>query len=249
MSIPLDYFQAKFLVEGKGTAIDFTLYVTAAALLGLRDVHSHGLIHGDIKPENILVSSLGVPQLCDFGLCHSTRKQIQSRFGTGVFMAPEICDPLGIYNETVDSYSLGISVFHLLSNEYPFIVEKAEMLKARDDEDYEAIWAAVPEYSEFKLTEEFWTTLRKMICPSFKRKSPKKLLADDFWVPWANSWEDLANGYFVNGQDLKQFQDIREKVLILVKQNEKEGNGKKRGKTGEGKIGQRLKALLNKVRK
>ena len=89
----------------------------------------HGLIHRDVKPENIFVDSLGRFKLGDFGIARTIEKTTGglSKKGTESYMAPEVY--LGKkYNEQVDIYSLGIVLYRFLNNNrlpfYPPVPEK-----------------------------------------------------------------------------------------------------------------------------
>lgn len=101
-------------------------YEISSALAYARE---HGLIHRDVKPENIFVDSLGRFKLGDFGIARTIEKTTGglSKKGTESYMAPEVY--LGKkYNEQVDIYSLGIVLYRFLNNNrlpfYPPVPEK-----------------------------------------------------------------------------------------------------------------------------
>lgn len=89
----------------------------------------HGLMHRDVKPENIFVDSLGRFKLGDFGIARTIEKTTSglSQKGTQNYMAPEVY--IGRkYGAAVDIYSLGMVLYRLLNNNrlpfYPPITEK-----------------------------------------------------------------------------------------------------------------------------
>lgn len=85
-------------------------------------IHSKGIVHRDIKLENILVDKNGNIKLIDFGLCAVKEEEfdmLQGLVGTVRYTAPELIKGEG-YNESVDVWGVGIILFLLLTGEYPF---------------------------------------------------------------------------------------------------------------------------------
>src|SRR3989338_3870078 len=79
-------------------------------LLALKHIHSLGILHNDLKPDNIFVSNDGFITLFDFGL--ATKGRHNSCSGTFPYMAPEICRE---QTEKSDMWSLGVTLFELLT--------------------------------------------------------------------------------------------------------------------------------------
>ena len=92
-----------------GTFTEFqSKFIVVWILEGLRVVHGAGIVHRDIKPDNILIDSNGYPKLADFGVAEFSNKIIPgSQYGTLSYMAPEIIFEHD-YTYTVDFYSLGV---------------------------------------------------------------------------------------------------------------------------------------------
>jgi len=85
----------------------------------------HNIIHRDIKPQNIFVSSNGNFKLGDFGIARTVEKTTSglSKKGTYTYMAPEVYKGQP-YNVNVDIYSLGIVLYQFLNqNRTPFLPE------------------------------------------------------------------------------------------------------------------------------
>ena len=98
--------------------------------------HESNIIHRDIKPGNIFYSESGNYKLGDFGIAREIEAtSAMTRVGTYSYMAPEISKGLP-YNSTVDIYSLGIVLYHLLNNfRLPFLPPFPEPIRHRDKEE------------------------------------------------------------------------------------------------------------------
>ncbi len=98
----------------------------------LREAHSQGIVHRDVKPSNIMVAPDSTVKLMDFGLAMASGMQgdpeSESLSGTPMYMAPEHIDgePL---DARADIYSLGVMVFEMLTGKPPFQGKFYEVLE------------------------------------------------------------------------------------------------------------------------
>jgi len=103
-----------------------TLQIAMQMAEVLDHIHQHKMVHRDIKPENILVTNESVVKLCDLGLAKSTTSIEQSltqeglAVGTPYFMSPEQIRGDKDVDIRADLYSLGATLFFLLSGKHPF---------------------------------------------------------------------------------------------------------------------------------
>jgi len=112
------------LVHSRGRVPWQTVLAIAAGVLrGLDYAHSKGVLHRDIKPDNILVSHEGRVKIADFGLAiHPGAEKITLQgelVGTPVYMPPEQISG-GDIDRRSDLYSLGASLYEVLTGEPPF---------------------------------------------------------------------------------------------------------------------------------
>jgi len=89
---------------------------------GLGHAHKHGLIHRDIKPDNIAVCENGIVKVVDFGIVKTEGENITQTgtvMGTPNYMSPEQINAQGL-DERTDIYSLGASLYYYICEKAPF---------------------------------------------------------------------------------------------------------------------------------
>jgi len=112
----------ELLREHKRLTVDQTLTIMDAILSGLAAAHRAGIVHRDVKPENVLLAEDGRIKIGDFGLARATTANTASGaqlMGTIAYLAPELVTR-GTADARSDIYSLGIMLYEMLVGEQPY---------------------------------------------------------------------------------------------------------------------------------
>ena len=172
------------LIRSKGwlepaEAVNYAIQLTAA----LNHTSSAGVIHRDIKPSNVLITPFGRAKLVDLGLARKT--SLESSFeltipgttlGTFDYISPEQArDPHGV-DVRSDIYSLGCTLYHMLTGEPPY-PEGTALQKLLDHQDKDP---PDPAKKNRRVTPMLSHVVRKMMAsiPSRRYGSPGELLRD-----------------------------------------------------------------------
>jgi serine/threonine-protein kinase len=115
----------KRLIERRGPApVANALELAIQIARGLAFAHQQGLIHRDVKPQNVLLNGDGRAKVTDFGIARSLNvqhgmTQTGTVLGTSDYIAPEQAQGQRV-DEHTDVYSLGVVLYELLTSEVPF---------------------------------------------------------------------------------------------------------------------------------
>ncbi len=118
----------KQLIQRRGpapvaTALELAIQIAQA----LSFAHQHGLVHRDVKPQNVLLNGDGRAKVTDFGIARSMDVQQSvthtgTVLGTSDYIAPEQAQGRAV-DEHTDVYSLGVVLYELLTGRVPFTGE------------------------------------------------------------------------------------------------------------------------------
>lgn len=104
------------------------LYFTVQILQALQHAHERGIIHRDIKPQNIMLLEDGSIKVMDFGIARFTQAETQTMtdkaIGSVHYIAPEQARG-GHINDKADIYSVGVMLYEMLTGQLPFVADNA----------------------------------------------------------------------------------------------------------------------------
>lgn len=132
----------KDLEKGKVFEEREALNIILQVAQALNHAHSRGMIHRDIKPSNIILTKEGVAKLLDLGLARETADTELAQaekgkvYGTPYYIAPEQIRGKEDIDGRADIYSLGATLYHMVTGRKPFNAKGVEaMLKAHLHEE------------------------------------------------------------------------------------------------------------------
>ncbi|KAA6354266.1 MAG: putative NEK/NEK6 protein kinase, partial [Streblomastix strix] len=128
----------------------------------VQQLHANNIIHGDIKPENILLTEDFKVKLADFGLSRKLREGKQytmGRGGTTFYLSPELLQERKILTIAADIWAIGILLYDLLAQHHPFLKDKED---ADDISELEIARRVVSEEAP-ELPSHYPDSLKKLI--------------------------------------------------------------------------------------
>ena len=138
--VALEYLEGKNLADAfKDAKFSFHAKDLKSILIqtvnGLETVHNQNIVHRDLKPANIFLTDDGIIKLLDFGLVKmldytTLTTRPGQPIGTPLYIAPEIL-LAQVVDFRADFYSLGVLIYYLITNEYPFYANTPFELYAR----------------------------------------------------------------------------------------------------------------------
>ncbi|GMV80729.1 MAG: hypothetical protein AMXMBFR7_19130 [Planctomycetota bacterium] len=147
----------------------------------LDHAHKHGLVHRDIKPDNIMLPARGEAKLCDLGLAKKIEQDASgtstgAAVGTPHYIAPEQARGLDNVAITADIYALGGSLYHMVTGRTLFKGENSTAIMTSH------LTSSAPNVRQLRseISEDFARVLEKMLAKQAadRYQTPAELLKD-----------------------------------------------------------------------
>ncbi|KAL6637044.1 hypothetical protein ACP70R_024616 [Stipagrostis hirtigluma subsp. patula] len=192
----LEYVEGKMVCDNgfqEGTARNYLRDIVS----GLMYLHSHNIIHGDIKPDNLLVTSSGNVKIGDFSVSQVFEDDDDMLWrspGTPVFTAPECCQEWAMYKiarysaaiavgercrsayrgRASDTWAVGVTLYCMVSGHYPFLGDTLQ-------ETYDKI-ANDPVQIPDGMNPQLSDLLRRLLCKDPGDRITLQAVAEHPWV-------------------------------------------------------------------
>lgn len=126
----LEYVEGKWVCEGSsppgGVGESTARKYLRDIVSGLMYLHDHKIVHGDIKPDNLLVTRHGTVKIGDFSVSQvfeDDNDELRRSPGTPVFTAPECCLGVTYRGRAADTWAVGVTLYCMILGQYPFLGE------------------------------------------------------------------------------------------------------------------------------
>lgn len=177
----LEYVEGKWVCEGSGppgglgetTARKYLRDIVS----GLMYLHAHNIVHGDIKPDNLLVTRNGTVKIGDFSVSQvfeDDNDELRRSPGTPVFTAPECCLGLTYHGKVADTWAVGVTLYCMILGQYPFLGETLQ-------DTYEKI-VNNPLVLPDDMNPQLKNLLEGLLCKEPNMRMTLKAVAEHSWV-------------------------------------------------------------------
>ncbi len=200
----MEYIEGRTLkevIQKQGSlSMEVSLDYVSQILSGLAHAHAYGVIHRDIKPQNIMVTNDNRVKIMDFGLAlnmtDSTITYDNSILGSVYYIAPEIAQK-GSGDARADIYAAGVVLYEMLTGELPFSGDSPISIALQH---VEGKYTPVDELNE-EIPFEVARLVDKAMAkdPLTRYQSAKKMMRD---IEKVAEEYDIALPNYISGSDL-----------------------------------------------
>ncbi|XP_077234617.1 serine/threonine-protein kinase GRIK1-like isoform X2 [Tasmannia lanceolata] len=177
----LEYVEGKCICDASGTPGGIgernAQRYLRDIIAGVMHLHAHNVVHGDIKPENLLVTRSGRVKIADFSVSHcfeDDNDELWRSPGTPAFTAPECCLGLTYHGKAADIWAVGATLYCMVLGYWPFIGDSLQ-------DTYDKIVNCPLSLPE-DLDPELKDLLQGLLCKDPMQRSTIRTVAEHPWV-------------------------------------------------------------------
>lgn len=171
MGLLMPFFPGKTLDEfmvshkdGENLSLQEKLRIVAQVGRTIQDYQRRGIVHGDIKPGNIIIDKNRKPTIIDYGIAHllcAEEEPLDIIGGTAEYIAPEVADHR--VHRTTDLYSLGLIAYELLTGTLPYPHQLSGEEGVARTSFFHFVYLATL-LKESKLSQKFYQDVGQSLC-------------------------------------------------------------------------------------
>ncbi|KAJ7092083.1 CAMK/RAD53 protein kinase [Mycena belliarum] len=210
-----------FILKSNGLNEHMSKHITYQLCKALSYIHGKGITHRDLKPENVLLTKDKPPivKVADFGLAKivDSMTMLRTMCGTPSYLAPEVVSQQNSsgYDSLVDSWSVGVILFSMLSNTNPFLETSVEDIKTRilertiDWTQLDMLRYGNPDQGYFALSEEVKDFIRLLLEEDPRQRMTLTAALTHPWLAdFTVAYPATADSIFVNGSGSGPSEDV-----------------------------------------
>ena len=201
-------------------SIGKALFIAKQICEGLAEAHQLGVVHRDLKPQNIMIDKEGNSRIMDFGIARSLEAkgitEAGVMIGTPEYMSPEQAEAMEV-DQRSDIYSLGVILYEMVTGEVPFKGETALIIAMKQmsetPKDPKAINADIPDElsrvilnclekkkeKRYEYVEELLSELTRIMRPKTERIVTPQWKNSIAVLPFRDMSPEKDQDYFCEG--------------------------------------------------
>src|SRR5579859_4412376 len=196
--IAMEYLDGESLEKNIVKQTDLPLALKVGYIVricqALEYAHKNRVVHRDIKPGNIMVSSEGVVKVVDFGIARLvdfSRTHTNMMIGTPAYMAPELFRKKKA-DERTDIWAVGVTFYELICNQRPFTGDGYDIIRSIMEDQYPPISSMVPDCTA-EIESIIQRMLRKQAAERYQGMEDVLLDLEPVWNRlWSSAAASLA---------------------------------------------------------
>ena len=203
----------------KGFSEKISAKIFVNILKSVKILHENSIIHGDIKPENILVGNDFGLKLIDFGFAQKFNKKnniINNTEGSDTYSAPELRKGhiTGYDGVKSDIFSLGVLLFVITVGRFPFNLSGYSDKKYRliMTKNFEQFWK---NFDNYNLSEEFKELINHLICYDPCQRLSIDEIFEHPWIKNKVNFNNLFNKEYHIDDDV--INELKQRKEFMVK--------------------------------